>query len=238
LAACGHQKGWTPIHPANWFAKTTAMGYHPGMRTRLLFASFAIAFTFAAAHRSQADQVELQNGDRFSGSVVSMSADSVVLQSDSLGKITVPRQKIAIIAFGTNVVAPKSVIPTTQVSVLTNFPAFAALMKTNANLSAALRLPGGSTNVAQQIREQLLAGNPEAAGKYDAMVNALMSGQMNVDDLRREAQSSADQLRELKRDLGPDADSVDGYLEVLDDFLKETDNAPPNTKPATTPQAP
>ena len=214
------------------------MGYHPGMRTRLLFASFAIAFTFAAAHRSQADQVELQNGDRFSGSVVSMSADSVVLQSDSLGKITVPRQKIAIIAFGTNVVAPKSVIPTTQVSVLTNFPAFAALMKTNANLSAALRLPGGSTNVAQQIREQLLAGNPEAAGKYDAMVNALMSGQMNVDDLRREAQSSADQLRELKRDLGPDADSVDGYLEVLDDFLKETDNAPPNTKPATTPQAP
>jgi hypothetical protein len=238
LAACGHKKGWTPIHPANWFAKTTAMGYRPGMRTRLLFASFAIAFTFAAAHRSQADQVELQNGDRFSGSVVSMSADSVVLQSDSLGKITVPRQKIAIIAFGTNVVAPKSVIPTTQVSVPTNFPAFAALMKTNANLSAALRLPGGSTNVAQQIREQLLAGNPEAAGKYDAMVNALMSGQMNVDDLRREAQSSADQLRELKRDLGPDADSVDGYLEVLDDFLKETDNAPTNTKPATTPQAP
>ena len=214
------------------------MGYRPGMRTRLLFASFAIAFTFAAAHRSQADQVELQNGDKFSGSVVSMSADSVVLQSDSLGKITVPRQKIAIIAFGTNVVAPKSVIPTTQVSVPTNFPAFAALMKTNANLSAALRLPGGSTNVAQQIREQLLAGNPEAAGKYDAMVNALMSGQMNVDDLRREAQSSADQLRELKRDLGPDADSVDGYLEVLDDFLKETDNAPTNTKPATTPQAP
>jgi predicted ATP-grasp superfamily ATP-dependent carboligase len=112
------------------------------------------------------------------------------------------------------------------------------LINTNANLSAALRLPDGSTNVAQQIREQLLAGNPEAASKYDAMVNALMSGQMNVDDLRREAQSSADQLREFKRDLGPDADSVDGYLDVLDDFLKETDNAPTNTAPVTTHQAP
>jgi hypothetical protein len=215
-----------------------AMGYRPAMRTRLLFASFVIAFTFATTHRSQADQVELQNGDRFSGSVVSMTADSVVLQSDTLGKITVPRQKIATIAFGTNTVSPKSATSTTQISVPTNFPAFAALVKTNANLSAALRLPGGSTNVAQQIREQLLAGNPEAASKYDSMVNALMSGQMNVDDLRREAQSSADQLRELKRDLGPDADSVDGYLEVLDDFLKETDNTPTNTAPVTTHQVP
>lgn len=225
------------MHPV-LFAKMPAMGYRPAMRIRLLFASFAIAFTFAAAHRLQADQVELQNGDRFSGSVVSMTADSVVLQSDTLGKITVPRQKIAIIAFGTNAVAPKSATPATQVSVPTNFPAFAALINTNANLSAALRLPDGSTNVAQQIREQLLAGNPEAASKYDAMVNALMSGQMNVDDLRREAQSSADQLREFKRDLGPDADSVDGYLDVLDDFLKETDNAPTNTAPVTTHQAP
>ena len=45
------------------------------------------------------------------------------------------------------------------------------------------------------------------------MVNGLLSGQMNLNDVRREARSSADQLRELKKELGPDADdSLDGYL--------------------------
>jgi hypothetical protein len=47
-----------------------------------------------------------------------------------------------------------------------------------------------------------------------------------MDDVRREAQSDADQLRALKRDLGPDAgDSLDGYLDVLDDFLNESNSA-------------
>jgi len=50
-----------------------------------------------------------------------------------------------------------------------------------------------------------------------------MSGKLNLNDLRREAKTSADQLRALKRDLGPDAgESLDIYLNVLDGFLKET----------------
>jgi hypothetical protein len=58
-----------------------------------------------------------------------------------------------------------------------------------------------------------------------------------MDDLRRQAQSSADQLRELKRDLGPDAgDSIDAYLEVLDNFLDETDAEPATATPAPLPK--
>ena len=85
-----------------------------------------------------------------------------------------------------------------------------------------------------QVRQQLLTGSPEAAGKYDEMVSGLLTGQLNLADVRREAQSSAGQLRALKRELGPEADdTLDAYLKVLDDFVKETANesAPASKSP-------
>jgi hypothetical protein len=124
------------------------------------------------------------------------------------------------------------------VSVPTNFPAVASVgvADTNLNLSAVLQHLGAGTNVIRQIRDQMLAASPEAAGKYDELVNGLLSGSVNMDDLRREARSDADQLRALKHDLGPDAgDSLDGYLEVLDDFLKEPESAAPTN--VTVPQS-
>jgi hypothetical protein len=70
------------------------------------------------------------------------------------------------------------------------------------------------------------------------MVNGLMSGELNLNDLRREAKSSADQLRELKRDLGPEAgESIDAYLGVLDNFLKETAAEPARATPAPQPKS-
>jgi hypothetical protein len=97
------------------------------------------------------------------------------------------------------------------------------LANTNADFSAALRQFGGDTNVIGEIRQQMLAGSPEAATKYDEMVNGLLSGQMNLSDLRKQAAASAHQLRDLKRELGPDADdALDGYLKILDAFVNES----------------
>jgi hypothetical protein len=60
------------------------------------------------------------------------------------------------------------------------------------------------------------------------MVNGLLSGQMSLSDLRQQAQSAADQLRDLKRGLGPDADeSLDAYLKILDAFVNESAPDPP-----------
>ena len=195
------------------------------MRAKLLFVSSGIVFIFIAAPLSRADQVEMQNGDRYSGRVLSVSADTVVLESEVLGKIHVPRKKVASLAFGTNA-APKAATNVARVSVPTNLPtaaSFATLANTNADFSAALRHPGANTNVVRQIRDQMLAGSPEAASKYDELVNGLRSGKLNLNDIRREAKSSADQLRALKRDLGAEAgDELDVYLNVLDNFLKET----------------
>ena len=214
------------------------MRYASAMRTKLLFIPATIFFMFLAASSLRADQLEMKNGDRFSGKVLSVSADIVVLDSEILGKISVPRQKVASLAFGTNSFAPATGGNIPHLSAPVNPPAapvFSA--KTNVDLSAALRHPETDTNFIRQIREQMLAGSPEAAGKYDEMVSGLLSGQLNVDDLRREAQSSADQLRALKHDLGPEAgDSLDAYLEVLDSFLKETAAGPTNAASARIPR--
>jgi hypothetical protein len=210
------------------------------MSVRLLFVPVGIFFMVVAAPPLRADQVELQNGDHYSGKVLSVSADAVVLQSEVLGIINVPRKEVASLAFGTNAVVPKAATDIVQISVPTNPPtagSLPALSNTNLDLSAAFRNLGANTNVVGQIREQLLAGNPEAASNYDDLVSGLMSGKVNMDDLRRQAQSSADQLRELKRDLGPDAgDSIDAYLEVLDNFLNQTDAAPTSATPAPQPK--
>src|SRR5882724_6940404 len=50
-----------------------------------------------------ADQIEMQNGDRYAGKVLTLSSNSVVLQSEVLGTVTLPREKIATIALGPTV---------------------------------------------------------------------------------------------------------------------------------------
>jgi hypothetical protein len=210
------------------------------MSARLLLASSGVFFMFAAAPLLRADQLEMQNGDRYFGKVLSVTADTVVLESEILGRINVPRKKVASLAFGANAAAPKAATNVAPVSVPTNLPtaaSLAALAKTNADWSAALRDLGANTNSIRQIRDQMLAGSPEAAGKYDDLINGLISGKISMNDLRREAQSSADQLRALKGDLGPEAgELLDAYLDVLDNFLKATAAEPTSAVPAPQPK--
>ena len=211
------------------------------MRFKLLFVLSGMIFMFVAAPRLRADLVEMQNGDRYSGKVLSVSADTVVLESEVLGIINVPRKKVATLMIGANAATPNTATNIARVSVSTNLPAAvpaAALANTNVDLSAAFRNLGANTNFIGQIRQQMLAGNSEAASNYDELVSGLMTGKLNMDDLRREAKSSADQLRELKRDLGPDAgDSIDAYLSVLDNFLKETAAEPASATPTPQPKS-
>lgn len=209
------------------------MRYALIMRTKLLLVSSGFVFIFAAAVWLRADQLQMQNGELFSGKVLSVSADAVVLESETLGKITVPRKKVASLAFGTNSIAQVTASNVLHMSAPANLPPTAVLIvseKTNTDLSAALRRPGIDTNFIQQIREQMLGSSPAAASKYDEMVGGLMSGNLSLNDLRREAKTAADQIRELKHELGPEAgDALDGYLAQLNSFLKETAAESTNT---------
>jgi hypothetical protein len=203
------------------------------MKFRLCLARTAFVMAVAAvAMTARADVLEMNNGDRYSGKVLAVSAETVVLDSEILGKINVPRSRVASLAFGTNAVARTiSAAPI----ILSNAPAstpLAPLARTNVDLSAALRQLGANTNFVGQIRNQMLAGSPEAGAKYDELVSGLLDGTVSLDDLRKQAQASAEQLRELKRELGPAADeSLDAYLKVLDGFIQETAHSPSPPSP-------
>src|ERR1051325_5916669 len=155
----------------------------------------------------RADELNMQNGDRYFGRIVSMSENTVVLQSDVLGKVNVPRTKVASISLGANTSAPKPVTNLTRtVSAPTQTSVPATATQTNLDLSAALRGLGANTNFIAQIREQMLnTATPDTRAKYDETVAGLMSGNLNLNDIRRQARSSANQLRTMKKELGPEA---------------------------------
>jgi len=204
------------------------------MRTKLHFVCSGMVLMFALGPGLRADVLEMQNGDRYSGRVLAVSADTVVLNSEMLGKINVPRNKVARVTFSTNATTSK-IAANLPLPVSTNLPILItgpAVANTNADLSAAFRQLGADTNFVGQIRQQMFAGNPQAAAKYDELVSGLLSGQMNLNDLRQQAQTAAQQLRELKRGLPEAGDSFDAYLQVLDAFVNETPHQPSGAVPA------
>jgi len=92
------------------------------------------------------------------------------------------------------------------------------------------------------VKQQFLAdADPAAKAKFDEMLGDLLSGKMSMGDLRAQAKSAADQLRAMKKELGPEADStLDGYLSILESFLREVPaneslpvkTPPPASKPS------
>jgi hypothetical protein len=188
----------------------------------------AALFLVSAPVSADADQVEMQNGDRYLGRVVSLNEDALVLQSDLLGKVTLPRARIATISLGAPAPASAQVPPAPARSLPQATPV-APTLSTNDTPVSALRNLGANTNLIEQIRGQFLTGAGGAANnKFDELLTGLMTGKMDMDGLRAQAKSSAEQLRALKRESGGGADaSLDFYLDILDNFLKETAQ-PPN----------
>ena len=197
------------------------------------FAALGIAFILVLSPISLfADQLQMQNGDHYTGNVLSVTEDSVVFQSEVLGKVTLPRNKIQSLSFGDAKASNATPTVSTPVSASVNSPDAAT---THANLAAAFRALGANTNFVQQVRQQLLTGSPQAAQKYDELVSGMMSGKLNLSDLRTQAKSSIDQINQLKHELGPEAgDALDDYLTILQNFVDETTPARTPVKPIAT----
>ncbi|HWH68025.1 MAG TPA: hypothetical protein VNT26_01460 [Candidatus Sulfotelmatobacter sp.] len=207
------------------------------MSGKLLLLAAALLLPVMAT-RIWADQVEMQNGDRYVGKVISLNAETLTLQNELLGTLRLPRAKVAAVSFGSG--SPvKSTEPSGQTNVLAQAPVGAPSTTTNAgpDFSKVLRNLGANSNLLQQVQEQFLSGaGGEAKTKFNEMVGGLMSGKLNVSDIRAEAQSAATQLRALKKELGDDAGwALDGYLSILDHFLKETAPAQTKGNPVPTP---
>ena len=170
----------------------------------------------------RADQVEMQNGDRYLGTVLSLDTNTLVLRSAVLGTVNLARGQVALITLGSG-----GATNFTRAAPATNpQPTASSIAITNGmiDLSASLRQLGANTNFIEQARAQFLAdAGPEANNKFNGMVSGLLSGRLTVNDIRAEAKSAVDQLKELKRDLGEDGGGAfDGYLAILENFLRET----------------
>jgi hypothetical protein len=173
----------------------------------------------------RADEIQMVNGDRYVGKVLMLSTNSLTLQNAVLGTIKVPRDKIASIRFGqtTNLAASINQLP--QLQAPTNSPP--------AELSALASQLGSSPALIQRIESQFLSGaGPEAKQKFDELLGGVMNGKISMEDLRSQAKTAAEQLRAARNELGDDAGfAVDGYLAILDHFLKSADSGATTTRP-------
>jgi hypothetical protein len=172
---------------------------------------------------ANADQVNMQNGERYIGKVVTLSNETVVVQSDVLGTLRVPRSRIASITFGTNT-APAPVQTPVAASVQPTRP-----LSTNSSsdLTTAIQQLRADPRAIQRVEQQFLAGaDPQAKEMFNQLMGGLMNGSLNVNDIRAQAKTAADQLRAARKELGDDAGfALDGYLAVLDGFLRETETS-------------
>lgn len=171
----------------------------------------------------RADQIDMQNGDRYVGKVVSLNANTLVVQNEVLGVVRIPRDKVAAISFGSAAVAvkPSVGVPTVPIDAAAAAAPTQPAPQATAN---PFRDLAAHTNLIHKIQSQFLSdAGPEANKQFEDMLNGLMTGKLNMDDLRAQAQSAADQLRALKRDGGDDPGfAADSYLAILDQFLKST----------------
>lgn len=195
---------------------------------RHVLAILVSALSLLSNLAARADQIEMQNGDRYVGSVVSLDTNTLVMRNDVLGTVRLPRKKVLSITFGKPTANDSSIQPKTNALASR---ATTGSANSNNDFAATVRQLNGQTNLIQQVQSQFLSGvGPEANNKFNELLNGLVSGRLTLGDLRNEAKSAADQLRALKKDLGDDSGfAVDGYLSILDGFLAETADDPAAT---------
>lgn len=186
----------------------------PGTRTCAF--CLAAAWLLAAAP-ALADTVHLTNGDIITGKVVLLDEHKLKVQSEALGELTIQRAKVASIYLGD---ARPPVVQARPAAPLN--PALPAIPSVEDVLKQ-LQQGGVNAEALKQLQEQVPAlAHPQVQEAFQKRLVGLMTGKMTLDDLRKEAEDARDQIKKLKQDLGPEADALDGYLNILESFLRKT----------------
>jgi hypothetical protein len=232
------------------------------VRTLLIGAALGLLFGGANTASLRAEIVKLANGDTIHAKVVSIDDKQVVLESEILGRITLPREKVAAVVFGDAALpadapagtAPGGVAPTnvkidpkdSPLDIIKKLVPEGFDSRRVAEMAKDARPAANPDDVIRELREaggvdpairrQLSLSipgfaSPEVQGMFDEKVNGLISGELSLGDIRNEAIEVRDQLEALKKDLGPSGDALNGYLGILNGFIKETESIPAK-KPA------
>src|SRR5436190_21133630 len=188
-----------------------------------LFAFIAVSSIAASLYVVKADQIEMQNGDRYVGTVLSLNTNSLLLHSEVLGDLTLPRSKITTITLRpiSSPIRPAAP-PISAKSAVQPAPTG----RTNAvaeELPAGFRLLAANTNWVNKVTSPFLdSAGPEAKGKFNELVGGLMNGTISMQELRNQARSAVAQVKALKKESGDDTGMLDSYVTILEKFLGES----------------
>ncbi len=197
-----------------------------------LFAKYGTVLIIVSAivvSSVSAETVELINGDVVHGKVLSLDAKMLKLQSESFGELTIKRDRIASI----HLVRRKPASPSgraktkdASASILDRAPSPDDVLKQ-------LRADGGiSAQDMKAVQQKMpLLAVPEVQNYVSERLGGLLTGRLNVMDIRKEAIDAVDQIKDIQKDLGPQAGALNGYLSILENFIDET--APKSNSPAT-----
>jgi hypothetical protein len=176
---------------------------------------------------SRADVIECDNGDRYNGKVLSMDEKAVKLQNEITGTLTIPRARIVGISFRPGNAAAPGVA--------------AGRARTNAPAVDPNRMKIDAAAVERVQNELLATATPEATQMFQEMVRGLQAGQLNLGDIRAQAETTLKELRAAQKELGDDelGGLLESYGAILENFIKQTPPAArtPGVKPAL-PKAP
>ena len=149
-----------------------------------------------------------------------MDEKVVKLQNAITGTLTIPRNRIVGISF-----RPAQAQPAARAS--TNGP---AVDPNKVKIDAA--------SIDRVQNEFLATATPEANQMFQEMIRGLQSGQLNLGDIRAQAETTLKELREAQKELGDDdlGGLLSSYGAILESFIKQT---PPVTRaPAIKPALP
>ena len=169
-----------------------------------------------------AESVQLSNGDVLQGQVVSLDDQRLVLKSDVLGELTIKRSEVESIHLG------NSHTPFQTPQTGTESKPLIDQQEGNTNLPPVsdLALPSLKLDDASSLLNQLpklmpLLENPGVQKHFQRNLEGILSGELDLQDIQKQAQDARDLMRGYEKELGPNAEVVEGYLDILDSFINQ-----------------
>jgi hypothetical protein len=242
-------------------AAPTAHPYTDGGVKHLSFASegfimrrstclVAVVIAVLGAKAALAETVELANGEVLRGTVISLDAKTLKFQSESLGEVSIAREKVSMILLGSDRVLSSKAAPGFAPAAAAEAPSLEGLFKQLQK--AGSEAPGGKPITPDDLLKQLqdskspeldeikknlpLFAAPEVQDYFRKQVGGLLDGSITVNDVRQEAIRARDETKAAVKELGPDAEkALAPYLGILERFIRESE---PKATPAAPPTLP